>query len=141
MLSQERRIERYRIIYTWKVLEGKVPDCGLQVEENLWLGRLCKLPPLKHCSARVQTLRENSFQVQGPKLFNSLPSKLRNLSKCSIDEFKFELDQFLQKIPDEPNIPGIQYTPRACCQVSGKPSNKLVDQIKLLTTGGNLSGG
>ena len=141
MLSQERRIERYKILYTWKVLEGKVPDCGLQVEENLRQGRLCKLPPLKQCSARVQTLRENSFQVQGPKLFNSLPPKLRNMSKCSIDEFKFELDQFLQKIPDEPNVPGIQYTPRACCQVSGKPSNKLVDQIRLLKTGGNLSGG
>jgi hypothetical protein len=26
MCSQERRRERYRIIYTWKILEGQVPN-------------------------------------------------------------------------------------------------------------------
>ena len=30
MLSQQRRSERYKIIYTWKVLEGLVPSCGIQ---------------------------------------------------------------------------------------------------------------
>ena len=30
MLSQQRRMERYRIIYVWKVLEGLVPNCGLE---------------------------------------------------------------------------------------------------------------
>ena len=29
MFSQERRLERYRIIYVWKVLEGLVPNCGV----------------------------------------------------------------------------------------------------------------
>ena len=33
MLSQERRMERYRIIYTWKILEGKSPKSMKDQEE------------------------------------------------------------------------------------------------------------
>ena len=29
MYSQQRRMERYRYIYIWKCLEGKVPACGV----------------------------------------------------------------------------------------------------------------
>ena len=29
MQSQERRLERYRIIYVWKIIEGLVPNCGI----------------------------------------------------------------------------------------------------------------
>ena len=94
------------------MLEGKVPNCGLLITENLRQGRLCEIPPLKQCSARIQSLRENSFQVQGPRLFNILPQKIRNMTKCSIEDFKFELDRFLGTVPDEPNVPGVQYTPK-----------------------------
>ena len=78
MLSQERRMQRYKIIYIWKILEGRVPNCGIKETENIRKGRLCMIPPLKMCSARVKTLRENSFQIVGPKLFNCLPDKIRN---------------------------------------------------------------
>ena len=30
MLSQERRMERYLIIYMWKILEGLAPNCGVE---------------------------------------------------------------------------------------------------------------
>jgi len=30
MYSQERRMERYGIIYTWKILEGVAPNVGIQ---------------------------------------------------------------------------------------------------------------
>jgi hypothetical protein len=30
MYSQERRVERYRAIYIWKILEGISPNCGIQ---------------------------------------------------------------------------------------------------------------
>jgi len=30
MYSQEKRMERYRIIYTWKILEGIAPNVGIQ---------------------------------------------------------------------------------------------------------------
>ena len=128
MLSQERRMQRYKIIYIWKILEGKVPNCGINKIENERKGRLCFIPALKKSNTKIKTLRENSFQVVGPKLFNCLPSNIRNISKCSIDEFKFVLDQFLSKIPDEPKLPG--YIPAACDQYSGQPSNCLTDQVR-----------
>ena len=34
LLSQHRRLERYRIIYVWKVLEAKVPNCGIEAENR-----------------------------------------------------------------------------------------------------------
>jgi hypothetical protein len=129
MLSQQRRLERYRIIYVWKTLEGLVPNSGIQGNENPRLGRICSLPSLKPTSsAKIRTLRESSFQVHGPKLFNCLPAKIRNLSKCSVDEFKSKLDLVLSKVPDEPKISG--YVPSACDQFSGNPSNSIVDQIR-----------
>ena len=92
---------------------------------------------------RIQNLREKSFHISGPQLFNILPQNIRNMTKCSIDDFKLALDKFLSKIPDEPNISGQHYTPRACNQNTGKPSNSVIDQDKTMntSTGGNLLGG
>ena len=49
------------------------PNCGVSwsqtTERN---GGLCKIPPLKGARS-VQTLRNQSFQVSGPRLFNSMP--------------------------------------------------------------------
>ena len=94
MLSLQRRLERYRILYVWKVIEAQVPNCGIKVRgEDARLGRMCEVPPLNtRASQAVQTLREQTFQLNGPKLFNSLPAKIRNMSKCSIDDFKIALE-------------------------------------------------
>ena len=130
MLSQQRRLERYRIIYTWKVLEGLVPNCGLESENKPRLGRSCSIPSLVNTgSTKVRTLRENSFQVHGPKLFNSLPIQVRNISKCTVEEFKAQLDKVLEKVPDEPSLSG-GYTPRASDQFTGQPSNSIIHQIR-----------
>ena len=72
MLSQERRMERYRILYAWKILEGISPNCGLESDISERRGRELKVPVLKGIG-KIHTLREASFQVHGPKLFNSLP--------------------------------------------------------------------
>ena len=141
MLSQKRRIERYKIIYIWKVLEGKVPNCGIENYDNLRLGRVCRIPPITKGSTKIQTLRENSFQIKGPQLFNILPEKIRNMKKCSIDDFKFALDKFISNIPDEPNVKGEQYTPRACNQHTGRPSNSVIQQVRTQNLGGALQGG
>ena len=129
MLSQQHRMERYKILYIWKILEGKVPNCGITETSNMRLGRLCEIPPMKNnCRSKIKTLRENSFQVVGPRLFNCLPQALRNMRKCSIEDFKMKLDEYLSCIPDEPKLPG--YTPSASDLYSGQPSNCLVDQIR-----------
>ena len=75
MNSQERRMERYRIIYIWKILESLVPNCGVYLtNKNQRKGRKCKIPRLEPNGRRaIQTLREQSFQVNGARLFNCLP--------------------------------------------------------------------
>jgi hypothetical protein len=129
MLSLQRRLERYRILYVWKVIEAQVSNCGIKVRgEDARLGRMCDVPPLnKRASQAVQTMREQTFQVNGPKLFNSLPAKIRNMSKCSIDDFKMALDKHLEKIPDEPNVSGL--TPGGCT-AEARASNSLLDQSR-----------
>ena len=127
--SQQRRFERYRIIYTWKILEESAPNCGIKEIHSFEdrQGRKCELPNLKG-SQSVKTLREQSFQVHGPRLFNSLPRYIRNLTKCGIYIFKEKHDLFLEKIPDQPKVGDLM--PATCNQVSGQPSNSLVDQIR-----------
>ena len=58
MLSQQRRLERYRVIYTWKVIEGLVPNCGLEADMKPRLERTCSIPALTNKgSTKVRTLR------------------------------------------------------------------------------------
>ena len=125
MLSQERRAERYKAIYVWKILEKIVPNCGLVTITSERRGREVQIPHLKG-SGKVRNLRENGFQVSGAKVFNSLPKHLRMLSNISVDDFKCKLDKYLEAIPDEPALP--EYTPSACNLVTAKPSNSIVDQ-------------
>jgi len=138
MNSQQRRFERYRIIYIWKILEGKVQNCGVLINPNQETrrGRFCDIPPIaRSASARVKSLREGTLQVQGARLFNSLPPKIRNLQKCTEAEFKEALDNYLTRIPDEPMVGGL--LPPALSMVTGNHSNSLVDQIRVFRgTGG-----
>ena len=99
-------------------------------EHNERQGRICRIPELKmRAPASIKTLRDNSFHIHRPKVFNCLPNELRSMKNCSVDEFKSELDKILQLIPDEPNVNGL-YTPSACDMFTGKPSNSIVDQIR-----------
>ena len=126
MYSQQRRAERYKIIYTWKVLEGIVPNCGIKYNTSERRGRQCEVPKCKGRQS-VQTLRENSFQVAGPRLFNSLPKYLREIKKSAKVDFKEQLDLFLATLPDHPNVGDL--TPNICNQLTAKPSNSLIDVI------------
>ena len=36
ILSLQRRLERYRILYIWKIIEGKVPNCGVYIRMEDW---------------------------------------------------------------------------------------------------------
>ena len=129
MNSQQRRLERYRIIYVWKVLQDLVPNPGIEGFTSERQGQMVKIPSINHKSSeRIKTLRESSFQVHGPNLFNSLPANIRNLKKCGIEEFKEKLDSYLARIPDEPKIGDL--IPSCCHLMTNQPSNSLVDQIR-----------
>ncbi len=107
MNSQERRMERYRIIYVWKILEGRVPNPGINSHITLRKGRLCKIPALvTQARESIKTLKDASFAVRGPKLFNFLPQNIRDKTGCSVESFKNILDQYLRDIPDQPRLPG-----------------------------------
>ena len=125
MYSQERRMERYRCIYMWKVLEEKVPNCGVkEAPANERLGRRVEVPSLRPGGrAAVHSLQEQTFQINGARLFNILPKNIRN-TKYSQDEFKMALDQFLATLPDQPRMGGL--VPEALDQVTGRSSNSLL---------------
>ena len=129
--SQQRCFERYRITYLWKILEGKVPNPGGVDQCNSDReGRRVKIPPLKtRSTARVKSLREASSQVHGARLFNALPKSIRDKTHCQEIEFKEILDCYLTKIADQPKIGNM--VPACCDQITGAPSNSLVDQIRL----------
>ena len=105
LYSLERRRERYIAIYVWKVMEGKVPNFGVQVSCNGRTGRHCIIPKVRTTiSRRIQTIRFNSLAVNGSRIFNSLPIHIRNKSGCSVESFKATLDVYLKSVPDEPRV-------------------------------------
>ena len=133
MNSEARRLERYKILYTWKIMEGLVPNPGINTVEGSLesrRGRQCQVPNTKDRD------RMASFMVMGPKLFNSLPKDLRNMTNCSIDEFKSILDGFLGLVPDEPKSPGL--TPGAIA-ANAIATNSLLYQIPRARRDGLLS--
>merc|ERR1712105_517223 len=68
---------------------------------------------------------DQSFQRQGPKLFNSVPAQIRNLSGCGVAAFKSQLDEYLAELYDEPQLPGL--TPRGIDE-QGAASNSVIYQ-------------
>ena len=99
----ERRRERYQMIYTWRIIEGQVPNVQSTPILTYWndrRGRECKVPSIaSSASSSIKTTRFTSLPVKGPLLFNVLPQHIRNI--------KGELDRYLASLPDEPLIPGL----------------------------------
>ena len=91
------------------------------------------IPPSKG-NGKFHTIREGSFQVHGPRLFNSLPKKIRYLSRISLEDFKMKLDKHLEIIPDEPKIGGL--VPNTSNQVTMLPSNSILDHAKTISNRG-----
>ena len=105
LFSLQRRRERYVIIYTWCIIENLVPNIGtITCHHNPRQGRKCHILLVKR--GPWQKAIFASFKVQGPRLFNSLPGYLRDLTGCGKKKFKTELDKFLFSIPDDPLMPG-----------------------------------
>ena len=110
LYSLQRRRERYRIIYTWKIIEDICPNLPMNpitVYIHPRKGRLCMIPPIKTKSTqKVQTIKENTLAINGPRLFNTLPREIREITDVKVDSFKRALDKYLARIPDEPPVDG-----------------------------------
>ena len=74
-------MERYRLLCMWKIIEGLVPHCGVEIAiETERFGRRIKIPSMKkNRRLSIQTLQEQSFQVNRERLFNAIPKKIRNI--------------------------------------------------------------
>ncbi|KAK3865741.1 hypothetical protein Pcinc_028676 [Petrolisthes cinctipes] len=129
LYSQQRRRERYSIIYTWKILEGNTPNPSnnnrVEAYTSERTGRKCirRAPPAQ-ASVKLKSLLSASLPYSGPIIFNSLPKQIRGITGCSVDKFKSNLDKYLRTVPDEPPVPG--YT--SFCRA---PTNSLPDQVTL----------
>ena len=138
--SLERRRERYLIIYTWRIIEGQVPNPSTRLSSftTLRSGRFCHIPKVKiSASAKVQTLRHNSMACKGPRLFNKMPQCIRDKTECNTASFKEKLDELLAQYPDEPRLQGHG-------QYSLHESNSLLDakrRKKRMDTGTTRSKG
>ena len=68
-------------------------------------GKLCFVPRLSCRPLQsVQTMKENSLAVLGPRLLNELGLELRGFyGKLKV--FKNRLDRFLETVPDRPALP------------------------------------
>ena len=121
MYSQERRRERYQIIFIWKLSQGLVGGYSLQFQHSIRRGTTVVVPPMAARSpVAVRRAKEASLQVKGARLYNLMPQNLRDIKDVNIDTFKSKLDSWLSGIPDQPTIAGRQ---RAAL------SNSLIDQV------------
>ena len=78
--SLQRRRERFIIIMCFKIINNISPnDLDLQIIKSDRRGIKLKVPPLRmDATQRARSMYESSFAVVGPKLWNTLPSKIHN---------------------------------------------------------------
>ena len=95
MYSQERRRDRYRIIFIWKIAMGLVDGYKLEFKnEETRRGRECVVASINRNShIAVRKARENSLSVKGAQMFNLLPAEIRNISSDKVQHFKSKLRQ------------------------------------------------
>ena len=109
--SLERRRERFLILYVYRVLIGLMDFNWFEV----YYDRGIRVKPKYNSKAplKVRRIRHKSFFYKGPQLYNLLPTELRQLENIDepnqghVDAFKKKLDEYLTRIPDQPNVPGL----------------------------------
>ena len=72
--SQERRRDRYRIIFIWKVLQGHVEGYPIASHTSVRRGRFVEVAKFQSkAPSSVRKAREDSLSVLGAHLFNLIP--------------------------------------------------------------------
>ena len=127
LYSQERRRERYQVIFLWKISQGMVS--GYNIEFTSGMGRrgrtIIPKTVVRAAPSVVRNARERSLGVRGAHIFNLLPENLRSTNTNHVDLFKNHLDVFLSSIPDQPTVTGLG---RAA------ESNSLLHQLPMFYT-------
>ena len=76
----------------------------------------------------VRRVRDNSLSVKGAKMFNLLPSELRNISSDKVQHIKTKLDTFLMKVPNQPTSANEGRDADLNCLLHQIPLSRLVNQ-------------
>ena len=106
LMSLQRRRERYILIHMWKILNHCSPnEINIQFSQPSRKGIRAKVPSLcKSSSLRNQSLYDHSFAVLGPRLWNTIPAHLHQMTELA--KFKCDLSDYLITIPDTPPVVG-----------------------------------
>lgn len=125
LYSQERRRERYQMIFIWKISQGLVSGYQIPFSYNGRTGRWAVPAHLPNHAAppSVKAAKENSLRVRGCQLFNLLPAVLRNADHGDVLMFKNNLDHYLSTVPDQP-------TTRELARAA--PTNSLLHQVPMM---------
>ena len=98
LYSQERRRERYMLIFLWNISQGMVFGFTLEFSSDGRRGRtIVPKTVVKSAPAAVRRAREMTLGVRGAQLFNLLPANIRNMNTDHVDTFKNHLDVFLSR--------------------------------------------
>ena len=125
LFSQERRRERYQIIFIWKISQELVSGYQIPFSQNSRTGRWAVPAQLSspNVPAAVRAAKESSLRVRGCQLFNLLPAVLRSADHGDTLMFKNNLDHYLSCVPDQPTTNGLQRAAK---------SNSLLHQVPLM---------
>ena len=85
LLSNQIRMEHYKLIYVWKSLNGHVLSLGLKLVYPKTFGS----------KGRARSLQKCAINWEGVKLFNCLPKEIRTFTG-SKNSFKNILEQFFK---------------------------------------------
>ena len=122
--SQERRRER-PVCFLWKISQGLVDGYSINWQWSDRMGRMAIPDPIPSTApTKVKQARERSLGVHGARIFNLLPSNLRNENSGDFALFKNHLDIFLSTVPDQPTTSGLY-------RAAG--SNSMLEQVLLLS--------
>ena len=109
LYSQERRRERYQVIFLWKISQGMVS--GYNIDFTHTMGRrgrsIIPKAVVRAAPSAVRNARERSLGVRGARIFNLLPEQIRSMNTDHIEMFKNHLDVFQSSIPDQPTMTGL----------------------------------
>ena len=130
LYSVQRRHERYKIIYAYKIKEGLVENLsdayGLNFTYYGRHGCRCTMPTFPLYNNKVKKARTNSFALTACNLWNSLPKHIRNISGKNIEYFKKTLDNTLKQYPDIPRCSAVGLYR----DIHGRKSNSLYHILK-----------
>ena len=91
LYSQERRRERHRIIFIWKVAQGLVEGFNATFSTSVMMVS----PQINKGPASLWKVKESSLKVRGAQLFNILPRALRDIMTWTSEQFKKQLNDWL----------------------------------------------